>query len=171
MNSKLSLLPGEFVAGLTEGEGCFALKFRRDVKKDRPNSPAYFGWQALFAISLRKDDAPLLGKVKNALRCGSLSFSDDSIRFQIQDIETLVNKVIPFFDRFRLYGKKYNDFVLWKEAVMIIYRNKKKSVNVKQGRRGFIPVIWNKKDLLRLKGIREEMKLFKSKGHPFKWTG
>jgi len=57
-DSNLSLLPGEFIAGLTEGEGCFALKFRRDVRRERPNSPVYFGWQALFAIVLRSDDAP-----------------------------------------------------------------------------------------------------------------
>ncbi len=170
MKNSLGLLPGEFVAGLTEGEGCFALKFRRDVKKNRPNSPEYFGWQALFVISLRKDDAPLLEKVKNTLECGNLSFSGGSVRFQIQDIETLLNKVIPFFDRFRLHGKKYEDFLLWKEAVRIIYKNKKKNVNVEQGKRGFTPVIWHKEDLLRLEEIRQQMRIFKSKQPPFKWT-
>ena len=170
MNSNLSLLPGEFVAGLTEGEGCFALKFRRDVKKNRPNSPVYFGWQASFVISLRNDDKPLLEKVKNTLGCGNLSYSKDFVSFQVCNTETLINKVIPFFDKFRLYGKKYQDFKLWKEAVELIYRNKRKGINIKKGRKGFVTVVWNKEDLLRLENIRQEMKIFKSKGHPFKWT-
>jgi len=77
--------------------------------------------------------------------------------------------VIPFFDKFRLYGKKYNDFILWKEAVLLIYKNKKRGVNVVKGRRGFIPVVWDKKDLLKLEKIRQDMRVFKSKHPPFKW--
>ncbi len=58
------ILPFDFVSGLVEGEGCFSLNFRSDLKKHRPRSPQYFRWHALFAIVLRSDDYALLDKVK-----------------------------------------------------------------------------------------------------------
>lgn len=162
-------LPEEFVAGFTEGEGCFALKFRRDVKKHRKGSPAYFGWQALFAIVLRKDDSALLQKIRDTLGCGTLSYTKDAVRLQVHDIDTLVKKVMPFFNKYKLHGKKAKDFELWKEALTLIARNKKRSVNVKKGKKGFVHVKWLEKDLTRLKEIREEMLPFKAHHPSFKW--
>gem|GEM_PF-6727427 len=43
------MISGEYVAGFVDGEGCFALKFRRDVRRDRMGSPEYFYWDAEFA--------------------------------------------------------------------------------------------------------------------------
>lgn len=38
------ILPGDYIAGFVDGEGCFALKFRRDVRHDRPGNPEYYYW-------------------------------------------------------------------------------------------------------------------------------
>jgi len=35
-------LPGDYIAGFVDGEGCFALKFRRDYKSKRKSKPEYF---------------------------------------------------------------------------------------------------------------------------------
>ena len=35
-------LPGDYIAGFVDGEGCFALKFSKETKRNRPNSPAYY---------------------------------------------------------------------------------------------------------------------------------
>jgi len=164
-----SLPSGDFVAGLTDGEGCFALKFRRDFKKNRPNSPVYFGWQAAFIITLRKDDFPLLQKVKQVVGCGTITISGNSASFQVQDTDELLNMIVSFFTRYKLHGKKAEDFKLWVEAVKLIASNKKRNVNVQRGVRGFIKVNWKKEDILRLKEIRNDMRVYKAAHSPFKW--
>ena len=169
MGYSSSLPSGDFIAGLTDGEGCFALKFRRDFKKNRPNSPVYFGWQTAFIITLRKDDVPLLQKVKQVIGCGTITFSRNSASFQVQDTDELLNKIVPFFLRYKLHGKKAQDFKLWAEAVKLIAFNKKRTVNVQRGVRGFIKVNWKKEDLLRLNQIRKDMKAYKAAHAPFKW--
>lgn len=165
-----SLPSGDYVAGLTDGEGCFALKFRRDFKKNRTNTPIYFGWQAAFVIVLRKDDAHLLEKAKQVIGCGKISFSGNSVRFQVQDTDDLLNKIIPFFTHYKLHGKKADDFKLWSEAVRLIANNKRRIVNVKRGVRGFIKVDWRMEDLLRLDEIRKLMLVYKAVHPPFKWN-
>jgi len=56
-------LPGDFIAGLVEGEGCFALTLRRDRHFKRKNIKEYFYWKAQFAMTLRRDDLELLHKI------------------------------------------------------------------------------------------------------------
>ena len=164
------LLPLEYVSGLVDGEGCFSLNFRQDLKKNRTHSPRYFRWHAVFAISLRADDDNLLKLVKETLVCGDISYLKDLVQYQVQNTDDLQNKIIPFFRLHRLYGKKAKDFDLWEEAVEIIARNKKRGVNLEKGKRGFVKVVWNGDDIKRLKEIRLRMKLYKSKGKDFKWN-
>ncbi len=40
LNNKV--LPENYIAGLVEGEGCFILQYRREVKRNRPGQPMYF---------------------------------------------------------------------------------------------------------------------------------
>jgi intein-encoded DNA endonuclease-like protein len=35
-------LPPEYIAGYVDGEGCFGLQFRKDVRHERPNTPIYY---------------------------------------------------------------------------------------------------------------------------------
>lgn len=163
---------GDFIAGLVDGEGCFALKFRRETKENRPSKAIYFGWQAAFIIALRKDDVGLLEKVQKVLGCGRITFSGNNARYHVQSTDDLVNKIVPFFEQYKLFGKKSKDFVLWTEAVKLIALNKKKSVNAQRGVRGFVRVNWDMNDLARLKEIRGQMIEFKSaRSLPFKWVG
>ena len=152
------LLPGDFVAGLVEGEGCFILQYRREVKRNRLGSPSYFRWFVAFAIVLRNDDAPLLNMIKKSLGCGSLSYTRNSVRFQVQDAYILLKKIVPFFNKFRLHGKKAKDFALWKEAVGTVARNRYIRLSK-----------WSEDDAERLHQIRNQMKIYKSQGPEFKW--
>ena len=157
-------LPGDYIAGFVDGEGCFALKFRRDVRHDRKSKPIYFYWDIEFAILLREDDRDLLGKVKDTLKCGKISVNKrGQVRYAINVIDDLFDKVIPFFEKHKLYGKKRHDFTLWKEGVEILKRNQQ----VKKGT--FQSIAWKKNDFKRLVSIHSEMKKYKSKGNEWKW--
>lgn len=169
--NKDQTLSGEYIAGFTDGEGCFDLQFRRDVRHERTNKPVYYGWKTQFIIVVRNDDEKLLRNIKNALNCGCIHFArGDQVRYSVQDIENLYNIIVPFFRKYPLSGKKKKDFKLWAEAIEIIYRNKRKSMNVKRGFRGFTKTSWNKQDFLRLIEIQKSMQQYKSKRpQGFKW--
>lgn len=162
-----TLLPNDYIAGLTDGEGCFSLTYRRDVRKERKGSPVYFRWKALFAIVMRSDDVNLLELVRNSLSCGRISFSRTSASYQVQDTNQLLSVIVPFFRRHRLFGKKHHDFELWAEAVAILAKNKHKVLRRENRDNGVGR--WDEKDIVRLSFIRDEMRKYKSKGSKYKW--
>lgn len=162
----------DYIAGFVDGEGCFALKFRRDFKDKRKKQKEYFYWTAEFAIVLRSDDSDILRYIKETLRCGNINFAKNrnQVRYSVQDIEKLKNIIIPFFKTNRLFGKKQYDFDLWSEAVEILYKTKRgNTINSKTGTRGFLYTNWNLKDLEKLKDIHQKMKPIKSRVKEWKW--
>lgn len=171
MTNKKSILSGDYIAGFVDGEGCFDLQFRRDVRHERINKPIYYGWRVQFVIVARDDDEELLRSIKNTLNCGYIHFArGDQVRYSVQDIDTLYNRVIPFFKKYSLAGKKKKDFELWIEAVEIIYCNKRKTMNIKKGTRGFVKTNWDKEDFQRLIDIQKAMQKYKARRPGgFKW--
>lgn len=164
-------LPGDYVAGFVDGEGCFALKFRRDIRHERKNKPVYFYWDIEFAIMLHGDDKEILEKIRETLGCGRLGNLDKrgNIRYAVNDINELSEVVIPFFERHPLYAKKKNDFELWKEAAGLFKKNQRLQLNRKGGERGFHRTHWNQSDLKRLKEIHNEMMRYKTGARKWKW--
>ncbi|MEK7497421.1 MAG: LAGLIDADG family homing endonuclease [Patescibacteria group bacterium] len=154
----VNTLPGDYVSGLVDGEGCFILQYRREVKRNRPGLPIYFRWFVAFAIVLRKDDEPLLEMVKNTLGCGGITHTRNEVRYQVQDSKLLASKLIPFFERHPLFGKKHKDYLLWKEAVLLLVASKDKTLSTRP-----------EEELSRLQKIRIAMKTYKAKGASYKW--
>ena len=163
-------LPGDYIAGFVDGEGCFALKFRRDVKPDRKNKPIYFYWDIEFVIELRGDDKEILERILEILDCGKISMSKrGSVRYAVNEINDISTKIIPFFETYKLHAKKKYDFLLWKEAVIIFKRNQRLMLNRRKGEKGFHKIFWNADDIERLKQIHIEMGKYKSKRDEWKW--
>lgn len=163
-------LPGDYIAGFVDGEGCFALKFRRDIRHERKNKPVYFYWDVEFAIELRSDDKELLEKIQATLGCGKISVSRrGTARYSVERIDDLITTIVPFFSKYKLRGKKQPDFELWKEAVTIFHRNQRRAPNIEKGSRGFKKTLWNPQDLKKLSEIQEAMKKYKSKRDEWKW--
>ncbi|MCX6765879.1 MAG: LAGLIDADG family homing endonuclease [Candidatus Moranbacteria bacterium] len=148
-------ITGEYIAGFVDGEGCFSLTLRKDKGK-------YLYWKSGFSILLRDDDVNILTRIRNYFNCGGISYTRSFVRYQISNNDDLVKVIIPFFDKFKLIGKKRNDFELWKEAVLIIDKNKMKKINVSIGKKGFTWNHWNTDDINRLKVIRNKMLKYKS---------
>ena len=160
-------LSGDYIAGFVDGEGCFAIKFRRDVRHDRKNKPTYFYWGIEFSIVLRGDDRDILESIREAIGCGNISENKRGhVRYQVGNLDDLSNKVIPFFNRYSLHAKKKFDFELWKEALYIFTRNQQTR---EKGKRGFSKVQWSNDDLQRLVEIQEEMRNYKSAREDWKW--
>ena len=111
MNDKL---PGDYIAGFVDGEGCFFIHFRRDVRHERKNKPVYFYWDIGFAIVLRGDDKGILEEIQRTLNCGKISMDRRGMaRYEITNLQDLLTKVAPFFEIHPLRAKKRSDFLLW----------------------------------------------------------
>ncbi|TSC68145.1 MAG: hypothetical protein G01um101466_538 [Parcubacteria group bacterium Gr01-1014_66] len=170
-------LPGDYIAGFVDGEGCFALNFRRDVRHERPGSPMYFYWKIIFAITLRSDDSAILESIQNTLECGFISFTSNgstinphnSIRYQVSDMTDLMEKIVPFFDTYSLRAKKKYDFELWKQALKILFKYKNKRKIATKGQQGFIKTSWDREDVSNLEDIALKMKSYKSLRSSWKW--
>jgi len=162
-------LSPEFVAGLTAGEGCFDLQFRRDIRKERKNSPVYYGWKVQYVISLDIKDLELIKKLPAVFQCGVVHTPIGYARFSIQDIYNLHHVILPFFRKYPPYGNKQKDFELWAEAIEILYVNRtieKTSLGI----RGFTKKSWKRKPFLRLLELHKLMQPYKStRPQGYKW--
>ena len=166
-------LPGNYIAGFVDGEGCFALKFRRDIRHDRKGSPTYYYWGIEFAIVLRTDDTAILESIQYTLGCGRISVGNfNTARFSVNRLEDLSSIVVPFFEKYPLHAKKKHDFFLWEEALRILNRNRQSNMMRTDRQIGFSKIKWKQTDIDRLLEIREDMKKYKSfQDNDWKWLG
>ena len=167
-------LSGDYIAGFVDGEGCFALKFRRDRQKNANNQKVreYFYWGAEFVIQLRSDDSKILTMIKEVLSCGAVNLvkNGEQVRFSVQNIKELKENIVPFFKEYPIYGKKGLDFEIWRKGIEILYKYKTGILNVQKGQRGFIKKEMNEKDKRELEDLRHQMLKYKSqRNKPFKW--
>jgi len=152
-----------YIAGFVDGEGCFGLQFRKDVRHERRGSPVYYSWKAQFTITARKDEQELFERIKNVFGCGNVYKElDREIHYCVSNADDLKNIISPFFKKYHLQGKKKHDFDLWAEAIEIIYNNKKERTNSQKGVKGFSKNGWDEKDLQRLLEIHSAMQKYKS---------
>lgn len=147
-------LPGDYISGFVDGEGCFYINYRKETKRKRKGAPIYFRWTAYFAIMLRKDDKKILEQIKHTLECGKIfSLKNGMIWYGVQDMNDIKNKIIPFFRHYPLRAKKKHDFDLWLKAAEIIYSHKKRGADYKSS------------EINKLLNIRLNMKIYKSRNN------
>ncbi len=160
-------IPGDYVAGFVDGEGCFALKFRRDSKQNLGNKKIreYFYWGVEFAIALRPDDAEILKLIKNTLGCGSINYTKngEQARYSVQGVRENLNKIVPFFKKHKLYAKKRHDFELWSQAIEILTKYNDGILNIQKGTRGFTKKEIKQDDLRKLEDLRNRMIKYKAR--------
>ena len=154
------MITPDYIAGFTDGEGCFSLIYRKDTKIRESRLKTYFSWKAKFVICLKADDANILEQIKQAFGCGKIHFlnSTCSVIYSVNDLKDLWNIFVPFFRTNSLIGKKGKDFKLWARAVEILHNENRIAMTDR-----------NQNTLLELKNIHQMMGQFKSKGRGAKW--
>lgn len=111
-------------SGFVDGEGCFSARFKRGEGKK--------GISASLKISLRNDDAPLILKIQEILKCGSIKLESNKLKrekgYKAQDgiiwtcerCSECRHILIPLFDKYPLRSKKARDYNIWRELVMLL---------------------------------------------------
>jgi hypothetical protein len=112
----------DYLAGFVEGEGTFYI----GVVPSKGTSGSKSGWQVIyfFKVSQNPNGKMVLDYLRKRLGCGYLkvndkkSQKDKSLAFVVRDLQSLKDKVIPFFE-----GKlaiKRKDFNKFKKVIRLV---------------------------------------------------
>lgn len=99
-----------YVTGLTDGEGSFGINVLKT------ETVLGFKFVLQFKVTQKADSAGILYDLQRYFGCGSVVIDnrrDGTLKFQVQDLKSIINNVIPHFDQYPLVTSKwlnYNDF-------------------------------------------------------------
>jgi hypothetical protein len=106
---------GHYLAGFTDGEGSFNVSCRKRGDYAMP-------WKVSLCFNVSQRDKVILALFKQHLKCGTLRSRPDGVwYFEVNNFTSIVENVVPFFDRFGfLSAKKKRDFLKFKEIARLI---------------------------------------------------
>ncbi|MBP7859888.1 LAGLIDADG family homing endonuclease [Patescibacteria group bacterium] len=125
MLKKVPLKIGYYISGFVDGEGSFNVSLRK--KSDYKNN-----WQVVLSFNVSQKDITLLNLIKKTLDCGIIKQRkiDKLYSLDITNPFDIANKVIPFFDKFKLISKsKQKNYLIFKKIVDLMI--KKEHLNEK----------------------------------------
>ena len=106
---------GYYLAGFADGEGSFNVSFRRRVDYKIP-------WKISLCFNISQKDRVILTQFKRYLECGRIRSRNDGVYyFEVNNLASILENVIPFFNQFRfMSAKKKRDFSKFKQIAKIM---------------------------------------------------
>ncbi len=110
---------GYYFAGFTDGEGSFNVSLRK--RDDHA-----IGWQVVLTFNVSQRESYILAQFKQLLGCGRLQYRRDGIcYFVVSNPRSIVERVIPFFERFRFLSQtKQRNFAIFKKIATLVMEQK-----------------------------------------------
>ena len=107
-----------FVTGFIDAEGCFSIKIRK-------SNFHKLGWsiQATFSIFLHSKDLSLLLKIQEFFKGKGKVYirsNKNLVGYEVHDIPSICNIIIPHLDKYSLCSAKSVDFLLFKKCALLI---------------------------------------------------
>ena len=115
----------ENISGFVVGEGCFYVESGKD-----PKYKLGYRVRAAFCIELREDDREILEAIQETLGCGNIyqlnfgrykNYSKKNwkphVKYRVSNQNDIIHKVIPFFEKYPLFGKKKKSFDVFTKIV------------------------------------------------------
>jgi len=111
----------EWVAGFTSGEGCFFLNVGKDS-----NTKLGYRVRVGFQLTQHIREKQLISLFETYFGCGKYFVSNDGRHgdYIVSNFSALAEKIIPFFDKYKILGVKRQDFLGWCEAIDLIITKK-----------------------------------------------
>jgi hypothetical protein len=147
---------GNFIAGFVTGEGCFSSYV------EPRNGNGYRNFCINFCIGQRLDNVSTLKIVQRALRCGNICTaspyrcSKPQAHYYVSKHNDHVNVIVPFFRKYKLYGKKKREFEIWASIVQLVAKVRKQELRPTGKLRGISR--WTKIDVKRLVLLNRRLK-------------
>jgi LAGLIDADG endonuclease len=105
---------GSFLSGFALGEASFMVVCR-------PRGDYSRRWKLSAAFNVSQKDRVPLELFRDALGCGTIrKAGNDGWYFEVNRLEDIATRVVPFFDRFPLVGRKARDYELFRSAVDLL---------------------------------------------------
>lgn len=121
-STKNSSLDPSFITGLLDAEGSFVVTILR-------NSRHTIGWsvQARIQIKMHEKDRALLELVQSFF--GGIGYiskpnNRSTVEYRVSTLNDLVKVIIPHFENYPLLTKKFTDYVLFKQVVLLMLDKK-----------------------------------------------
>ncbi len=95
------IISPSWVSGFTSGEGCFKVRISKSA-----SYLTVYQVQLKFQITQHKRDKKLMEKLIDYLGCGYISEREDIVDFVVTKLEDIINKIIPFFEKYPILGVK-----------------------------------------------------------------
>lgn len=127
-----SQISPQALSGFVVGEGCFYVESGHDEKYRH-------GWRIrpAFCVEVRDDDREILEVLKSELGCGNIyeldfgryrGYEDRNwrphVKYRVGNFQDILTKVVPFFERHPLFGRKRLSFNLFRNVVMLMQTKK-----------------------------------------------
>ena len=110
-------IPGElgsFLSGFALGEASFMLVCRPRGDYERK-------WKVSAAFNVSQKDRAPLELFQDTLGCGSIRRAgNDGWYWEVNRLSDIASRIVPFFDRFPLVGRKAKDYALFRSAVALL---------------------------------------------------
>jgi hypothetical protein len=116
-------LSPDWVTGFSDAESCFGFRVRKNPKLK-------VGWEVnpYFLIALHVKDVSILLDIKEFFGVGNISNKKESVLYQVNSLNDLVNVIIPHFESYPLLTNKKADFLLFKLAIGLIKQKEHKNI-------------------------------------------
>ena len=107
---------GYYIAGFADGEGSFNVSVKK--RKDYQNN-----WKLTASFNISQKDRTILAFIKKVMNCGTLRERKDGVvYFEVTNIASLKENVIPFFKKFRfLSARKKKNFSVFVQIVELMH--------------------------------------------------
>ena len=96
-----------YISGYVDGEGCFTVSFS-------PRAKLRCGWEVRpsFSVSQNSDRTEVLAALREYFSCGGFrpDRSDKTVKYEVRDLDSLLTRIIPHFERYPLMSSKRRDF-------------------------------------------------------------
>ncbi len=118
--NQINIKKAWYIVGFADGEGSFNLSWR---KRD----DYLIGWKVSPVFNISQKEKTILSIIKSHLKCGTIRFRNDAVWvYEVNNKNALIEKIIPFFQKFRfLSEKKKRDFARFIKIVKIVYQGHK----------------------------------------------
>lgn len=104
-----------YICGLVDGEGSFNVSLQKDLTHKNG-----FRLKPVFSIGLHRENKLLLQHIQEVFQCGILRRVRSMIVYEVTNLCSFLDKVIPFFEKYELRAKKKSDFELFKEICFLM---------------------------------------------------
>ena len=111
---------GHYLSGFADGEGCFCVPIRK-----HPTLASRWIISPLFEVFQDKGNPEVVFLFKKVLDCGFISYKSGSpncLVYMVASIRNHLERVIPFFEKYPIIGKKYQEFIRFREIVKMLER-------------------------------------------------